>query len=246
MFKDGGNEPEPDVVDDALDGPTDLPTKLMSSVRKFPPFVMYGGLMTLWVIFVVMTYVLYKTFNPKVYIVFAFTAASFAVTLYYTRGDWRTSLLVAFGSFFASGLVVAYLNVRSWASLDATLVPAQGSAIDERWAPPLVARWFALQGLAHLWPRFGLSPPDAPPPPVGPFGVRPHSGADMLRLTEGDLLRIPRLITDGGERHIVMSAVRAGLELHDRRAKAEAAVNKDVQPAAGPPANGLVTTLFHG
>lgn len=113
---------KPEDGDDSIDGdrPTVL-TKLLSRAKTSPPYLIYGGLMGMFAIFLVTMYVLYRTFNYKVIllgIVVALVGGYVTYHFGWQYGGIATLLVLFFG-----GMLVAYLNLRAFAAIDATVVP---------------------------------------------------------------------------------------------------------------------------
>lgn len=201
--------------DDIIDGDkSSVLSKVKSAMSSSPPYIVYGGLMMVASICLALVYILYKTFNTKVIVLLVVAGLAFAYLTYaysLAHGVGALVLILVFG-----GMVVAYSNLKGFAAIDATVVPAAGSAIDERWHTPEVLKWLRANNLDKFESRFRDASVD---------------GAMLLALTKGRLSTLPFSVHNANDQTIFLRAIAKGNELAAKRLH----MNGEHKPAAPSP-----------
>ncbi len=197
--------------DTVIDGEDSLLTRVMSKFKTSPPYIIYGGLMGFLMIYLVTMYVLYRTFNSKVIALFVISVIAAIVAQ--QRWGWMACGIAFFSVLFIGGLFVAYINLKQFALIDATVVPRHNSPIDERWKVDDVKTWLRLNNLDKYENRFG------------DHGV---DGATLMTMSNSRLSSLPYAVNDASDREIIMRGVAKGKAIAHERRKA----NGDPEPEA--------------
>lgn len=145
-------------------------------------------------------YILYRTFNTrvKVLLILAFILSAFLLF----KMDWRYALLGGSALIVLGGCIVAYMNLKDYVRIDATVVPKRDSPIDGRWDVDRVVAWLNKNNLGEYASR---------------FEQESLNGKEVLKLTDSRLISLPLNVVNEEHRKKILEAIDKGLRL--RRAR---------------------------